>query len=101
MRKTLWITAFLLAGSLGISSAMSADVAKQAPASETGKLESISGVPADMKHDHDKCPMHEGHKSKDKCDHKKGEPCPYHDKGHHDKKHHDHANEKCDHDQHK
>jgi hypothetical protein len=89
MRNMHWIIALILASSLGIGSAMAAEAA-----TETGKLKTISGVPADMKHDHEKCAMH---KDKEKCDHKHGEPCPYHDKGHHDKKHHEHMHEKCDH----
>jgi hypothetical protein len=98
MFKSQCCVALVLAIFAGITPVMAADTAQKTPASETGQLETISGVPAEIKQDHKECPMH--HKG-EKCDHKNGEPCPYHDKGNYDKKHHPRAHEKCEFDQHK
>lgn len=93
MRITQWVISLFLATSLCAASAMAADAA---PATEQAqavkKLEEINRAPAAGRDTKD-CPMHQG---KEECDHKKGEPCPYHQ----GEKHHGMSHEKCDHEQH-
>jgi len=88
MRPGQWIISLFLATSLCAASAMAADAA---PASNLSgnKLEKIDAAPA-AQHNMKDCPMHQGKKE---CDHKKGEPCPYHQ----DAKHHGKSHEKCEH----
>jgi hypothetical protein len=88
MRSTHLLISLAVAGCIFTGSALAADAA---PASASGKLETINTTPAAEGNSEDKCPMHKGKKN---CKEKHGEPCPYHNKDHHDKSH-----EKCAHEQ--
>jgi len=91
MRASQLVVSVFLATSLFAASAMAADAAPSTgQAKSSDKLEKISDAPAASKTDIKDCPMHHGKKE---CDHKKGEPCPYHQ----DKKHHGKSHDKCDH----
>jgi hypothetical protein len=90
MRATVLMISFLLATSLYAAVASAADVAPVTK--ESGKLENISSTPVATQESVMKdCPMHQGKMEKE-CDHKNGEPCPYHQ----NEKHHDKSHDKCD-----
>lgn len=84
MRPTLWPALLLLTISLATAPAIAAETEPNGT-----KLETISPAPAASKNED--CPMHKN--QKEKCEHKNGEPCPYHN----DKKHHGKSHDKCDH----
>ncbi len=87
MRATHWIVSIFLATSLCAASAIAAEVTP-ANGETPSKLEKINGAPA-SEHEMKDCPMHQGKKE---YQHKKGEPCPYHQ----DKNHNGKAHDKCD-----
>ena len=89
MRTNQWLITLVLLGSFSVFSVQAADQTPT-PTVADSKLEKIADTPATGKGEMKDCPMHKGKKE---CDHKKGEPCPYHK----DKKHHGKAHEKCDH----
>jgi ABC-type nickel/cobalt efflux system permease component RcnA len=89
MQISKLIITLCLSGCMFAGSALAAEVA---PANTQPKLESISGNSADAQSAEDKCPAHQ---HKDKCEHKKGEPCPYHSK-----EHHAHEHDHCDYEKH-
>lgn len=101
MRTTQWMISFFLAGSLCTTSAMAADTpasVQKAPVTETSKLDKINAEPAATAHDEKDCPMDHGkknsqHQAQKECNHKKGEPCPYHQ----DAKQHGKMQDKCEH----
>jgi hypothetical protein len=101
MRSTKWMTALFFAALLGTGYAMAADSVQPAPASETGRLETISDAPAATAPDMKDCPVHHGKKecpmdhARQDFKHKHGEPCPHHQDAMHQGKSH----EKCDHEQ--
>lgn len=87
MRLSHLLTSLLVASFIFTGSAMATDAAQ--PAAAGNKLEKIDTAPA-TGHNMKDCPMHQGKKE---CDHKKGEPCPYHQ----DAQHHGKSHEKCEH----
>lgn len=89
--SSLVLASFLFSGPLMAAGAVSAT--EPAQLKQAGKLDKIGGAPAAAEHDTKDCPMHKGKKE---CEHKHGEPCPYHQ----DEKHLGKSHEKCDHKQH-
>jgi hypothetical protein len=84
MHKAHWMTSLLLTSALFTACAIAADATPattQAQAKQTGKLDKISDTPV--------AAATPGMKE---CEHKNGEPCPYHQ----NEKHHRKAHEKCD-----
>jgi hypothetical protein len=84
MRSTQLMFSLFLASSLFTACAIAADTTPattQAQAKQTGKLEKISDTPV--------AAVTPGMKE---CEHKNGEPCPYHQ----NEKHHGKTHEKCD-----
>jgi hypothetical protein len=89
MRTNQWFYTLILLSSFSTFSVYAADQAPAPKVADT-RLEKIADTPATSTGEMKDCPMHQGKKE---CDHKKGEPCPYHK----DKTHHGKSHEKCEH----